>query len=1102
MHIARLALILALVLLAPGTTLAWPPEIQAVAPALQEQPPAESAEANGSVSELTTCPAWQPPPASSYQSFPNAGIYTFFDWPHLDPDLYPWLTGGHMAFTWRSIEGRGPGQYYWEDVDQWLASEAALGKPVALSFTAYEGWCCGGNQLPQWFNDAHGGWPAGDGYVTCSWTDYGGLHTEDIPMYWTDAFLGAYESFMQAIAARYGDDPRVALIEIAAGIYGETMPAESDDEVDACLQAAGLSSDLWIETVDRITDIHQRAWQDTPMVLQYAPWYLYRKERREVSDYAASLGIGVKHNRLVTDHDDQVVRSDTATIHPDVCRTGQYDPMLQYAGQVPVGWEGESSYHPETSDLIWSLLNGLNKHPSYLLLGKATIRTDDPLRQWALRLADRYTDVTIDTTPGVWTALRDPLPPNPGDPPRWYPQWGNFDFWLRQDDSAPGGLSVPVWYVGPHPWGRYARRTDQQTGNPDLYFDVENAFIAGGTNPVTISVLWYDNGTDTWELQYDATGDNFKSAGVVQKTDSREWRETTFQLADAEFAGQLNGYDFRLRSRGDGNEYFSFVEVVRAGNEGEEEEGKEGKQDAATVSTNFPIYQVSSLPIYSSTDLPTSAPSNDDFDSATAISSFPFDAVVDASGATVAADDPNMACGDGVNQRTLWYRLNAPTDGLLTLDTVGSNDDTVVAVWQGSRGSLVSRGCNDDGAYWSNTSGLNVTVQAGQTYYVELASRAPLDDGQVALRIRFNTCSYAADEAAVNSILSYYGLSDLDSFADVVSFPSGTRCAVTGLSIPSKQLNLPLPATIGDLRNLQTLDLQYNRIPDPLPTSLGNLANLQTLNLRHNQLHDPLPASLASLGNLHALELEANALNGPLPQQIRSMARLQRLFLSSNDLSGPLPQWLGELRNLEHLWLGYNQLSGSLPASLNTLDRLTQLSLANNEFGGQLPGGLTSLHRLQALHLEHNQFTGALPASLGDLSRLAGLYVEQNSLSGPLPASMTSLDYLWSGHFTDTGLCEPDDPVFQAWRAGIPDWQGPGVLCSQSTPTPTPTATASPTPIRTPTATPSPSPTWTPSATPTATATGTATASATPTPTRTATATPVIYHRYLPLILR
>ncbi|MEZ4771447.1 MAG: hypothetical protein R2844_23905 [Caldilineales bacterium] len=121
---------------------------------------------------------------------------------------------------------------------------------------------------------------------------------------------------------------------------------------------------------------------------------------------------------------------------------------------------------------------------------------------------------------------------------------------------------------------------------------------------------------------------------------------------------------------------------------------------------------------------PASAPANDDFDAATVIGSFPFDTVVDASQATVAADDPDMACGDGVNQRTLWYRLVAPSDGSLTLDTVGSHDDTVVAVWQGSRGSLAGRGCNDDGAYWSETSGLNVTVQAGQTYTVERLRRA------------------------------------------------------------------------------------------------------------------------------------------------------------------------------------------------------------------------------------------------------------------------------------------------------------------------------------------------------------------------------------------
>ena len=83
------------------------------------------------------------------------------------------------------------------------------------------------------------------------------------------------------------------------------------------------------------------------------------------------------------------------------------------------------------------------------------------------------------------------------------------------------------------------------------------------------------------------------------------------------------------------------------------------------------------------------------------------------------------------------------------------------------------RGCNDDGAYWSDTSSLNVTVQAGQTYFVEVASRAPLDDGQVALRVNFNTCSYAGDEAAVQAILTTYGLSGLDNYAEASPFPAG-----------------------------------------------------------------------------------------------------------------------------------------------------------------------------------------------------------------------------------------------------------------------------------------------------------------------------------------
>ena len=38
-------------------------------------------------------------------------------------------------------------------------------------------------------------------------------------------------------------------------------------------------------------------------------------------------------------------------------------------------------------------------------------------------------------------------------------------------------------------------------------------------------------------------------AGVVQKTGTGRWLEATFALPDARFAGQLAGYDFRIRAR-------------------------------------------------------------------------------------------------------------------------------------------------------------------------------------------------------------------------------------------------------------------------------------------------------------------------------------------------------------------------------------------------------------------------------------------------------------------------------------------------------------------------------------------------------------------------
>ncbi len=115
-------------------------------------------------------------------------------------------------------------------------------------------------------------------------------------------------------------------------------------------------------------------------------------------------------------------------------------------------------------------------------------------------------------------------------------------------------------------------------------------------------------------------------------------------------------------------------------------------------------------------------PSNDDINTPIQIGAVPaYTNQQNTTAATVASDDPAMtACGRGAGDSTVWYKFLAPASGQVHLDTLSSDYDTVLAVWSGARGSLVSVGCNDD-TNTSLQSSLNVNVNSGVTYYIEIA---------------------------------------------------------------------------------------------------------------------------------------------------------------------------------------------------------------------------------------------------------------------------------------------------------------------------------------------------------------------------------------------
>ncbi|MGB9774839.1 MAG: Kelch repeat-containing protein, partial [Bacteroidota bacterium] len=152
----------------------------------------------------------------------------------------------------------------------------------------------------------------------------------------------------------------------------------------------------------------------------------------------------------------------------------------------------------------------------------------------------------------------------------------------------------------------------------------------------------------------------------------------------------------------------------------------------------------------------TPKPQHDDFDHAYLIPEPPPNGLAnqildtDTNDATVAPDDPDMGCGAGVNSHTLWYKLVPSYYGRVRLRTystldpnASSNYDTVVAVFTGQRGSLNRIACNDDAPGHEPLSDLTFEAEAGQTYYIEVASYGNSPGGTLSLFYNYEVFSKA-----------------------------------------------------------------------------------------------------------------------------------------------------------------------------------------------------------------------------------------------------------------------------------------------------------------------------------------------------------------------
>ncbi|CAA0809520.1 LRR receptor-like serine/threonine-protein kinase ERL1 [Striga hermonthica] len=277
----------------------------------------------------------------------------------------------------------------------------------------------------------------------------------------------------------------------------------------------------------------------------------------------------------------------------------------------------------------------------------------------------------------------------------------------------------------------------------------------------------------------------------------------------------------------------------------------------------------------------------------------------------------------------------------------------------------------------------------------------------------------------------------------------GVTCAnistsVVALNLSNLNLGGEISPAIGNLRNLESIDLQGNKLTGQIPDEIGNcvsllflelsdnliegdipfsiskLKQLELLGLRNNQLSGPIPSTLTQIPNLKTLNLARNQLTGEIPRLIYWNEVLQYLNLRGNmltgtlspdmcqltslwyfdvrgnNLTGTIPDNIGNCTSFEILDISYNQITGEIPYNIGFLQVAT-LSLQGNMLTGMIPEVIGLMQALAVLDLSENELVGPIPQIFGNLSYTGKLYLHGNKLTGPIPpelGNMTKLSYL------------------------------------------------------------------------------------------------------------
>ncbi|KAL3341975.1 hypothetical protein AABB24_026143 [Solanum stoloniferum] len=235
--------------------------------------------------------------------------------------------------------------------------------------------------------------------------------------------------------------------------------------------------------------------------------------------------------------------------------------------------------------------------------------------------------------------------------------------------------------------------------------------------------------------------------------------------------------------------------------------------------------------------------------------------------------------------------------------------------------------------------------------------------------------------------------------------------SVVALNLSNLNLGGEISPAIGDLKNLETLDLQGNKLTGQVPDEIGNCISLIYLDLSDNLLYGDIPFSISKLKLLELLNLKNNQLSGPIPSTLTQIPNLKTLDLARNQLIGEIPRLIYWNEVLQYLGLRGNMLTGTLSPDMCQLTGLWYFDVRSNNLSGIIPDNIGNCTSFEILDISYNQITGEIPYNIGFL-QVATLSLQGNRLTGKIPEVIGLMQALAVLDLSENELVGPIPPIF------------------------------------------------------------------------------------------